>query len=261
MLTGSYNRGMRQGDWTISDEQGHVISEEYYTLDKRDSTWYTYYINGSVSSEVFYHEGERNGPYITYLQDKTVLFRGNYIQDKKAGCWYYYNPNGSQEHEEFFTMDKPDSIWRWYYPDGKPSYRQTYHLGHLKLEESIDEDGKIHKHSNPMQQPEFPGGKYDFFDYLRAQIHFPKNLLNTDMNLTMVTRFSVDTNGQISDVQILQGINPNYDEQFKRSLEKMPDWVPGLNHNRKIKFNITLPISLINVYSQDEKEVVNKSNQ
>lgn len=255
--------GWEKPEVIVLSSSGTILMRGQYkdTVDfEKEGKFYYFNPRGQIASVMEYQDNLRNGIYEAFNPNGKPYLVGRYLDGMKNGRWRIWMLDSIPDHDEYYTSDQKDSIWHWYYPDGRISYEEIYKKGKLKHSFYFDERGKKYRDVEPFQKPTYLGGMIEFYKYLRDNIEYPKNLLKMNMQDYLLTRFTIDEHGHISDVAITKGINPEYDEEVKRVLERMTNWNPAMNHGRKMKFTIRLPIRLIIVYSKAEKEMVDTDN-
>ena len=94
-VTGSYTKGVRNGEWKY------------------------FYKNGNVRYSIIYKESLAEGPVKYYSKNKKVLFEGNFSMGMHDGEWKYYYPSGELESEKFFHCGKTLKTWKHYSEGGK----------------------------------------------------------------------------------------------------------------------------------------------
>lgn len=101
---------------------------------------------------------------------------------------------------------------------------------------------ELEKEEEISMTPSFPGGNDSLANYLgQAIITHPKGE-KSNISGEVVIRFTVDTNGDINDVEIIQALNKFVDKQCVDAVKKMPRWIPGTIGGRRIKEAVNLPI-------------------
>ena len=94
------------------------------------------------------------------------------------------------------------------------------------------------------KMPSFPGGQKALFEYLDQNITYPKDALDDHISGRIVCRFIVNTDGSISDVQVVRSLGyPSLDQEAVRVVSNMPNWIPGSQHGEPIRVKYTLPIN------------------
>jgi protein TonB len=59
----------------------------------------------------------------------------------------------------------------------------------------------------------------------------------------VVVGFVVDTDGSISNIEILRGIGGGCDEEVIRIVKGAPRWTPGLQNGKAVRTFMRLPLS------------------
>lgn len=91
-------------------------------------------------------------------------------------------------------------------------------------------------------QPNPPGGMAGWNEYLKANLTYPKEAKQMGVEGTVIVVFVVNSDGSISDVEILRGIGAGCDEEAIRVVENAPNWTPGYQRDRVINTRMRMPI-------------------
>lgn len=90
--------------------------------------------------------------------------------------------------------------------------------------------------------PEFPGGEVALRAFLARSIKYPEVALETGVYGRVYVRFIIETNGEVSNVQIIRGVDPSLDKEAIRVVSLMPKWRPGIQDGRPVRITYTVPI-------------------
>lgn len=96
---------------------------------------------------------------------------------------------------------------------------------------------------NPEMFPRFPGGNIALFEYLSKNIKFPKSKENEDVKVRVVTTFTVEKDGSITDAKIVRSQGEAFDNEALRVINGMPKWIPGMQNGKAVSVKYTLPIT------------------
>ncbi|WP_294721207.1 M56 family metallopeptidase [Prevotella sp.] len=96
---------------------------------------------------------------------------------------------------------------------------------------------------NPEMFPRFPGGNIALFEYLSKNIKFPKSKENEDVKVRVVTTFTVEKDGSITDAKIVRSQGEAFDNEALRVINGMPKWIPGTQNGKAVRVKYTLPIT------------------
>lgn len=95
----------------------------------------------------------------------------------------------------------------------------------------------------PETFPQFPGGHIALFEYLSKNIKFPKSKENEDVKVRVVTSFTVEKDGSITDAKIVRSQGEAFDNEALRVINGMPKWIPGMQNGKAVSVKYTLPIT------------------
>ncbi len=93
-----------------------------------------------------------------------------------------------------------------------------------------------------VKKPEFPGGEEALMKYLLENLRYPRIALENNIQGIVVVRFVVNTEGQISSVEILKDIGGGCGAEAVRVVSAMPNWIPGEHNGVKVNVRFVLPI-------------------
>lgn len=93
------------------------------------------------------------------------------------------------------------------------------------------------------QQPAFPGGLDGLRNFLSKNLHYPRQAASAGVSGRVYVSFVVNTDGSLTDVQVLKGIGFGCDEEARRVVSNMPRWQPGKQSGRAVRVKFNLPIS------------------
>ena len=93
------------------------------------------------------------------------------------------------------------------------------------------------------QEASFPGGTKALMEYLSINIKYPEAAINIAIQGKVYIQFVVLKTGAISDVQILRGVSKELDDEAKRVVQMMPNWIPAIQNNVKVNSRVTIPIN------------------
>lgn len=91
--------------------------------------------------------------------------------------------------------------------------------------------------------PEFPGGAYEFNQWLSNTMEYSDEMRQKGVYGKVVVRFIVDTDGCIKKVKVVKGVDPLLDAEAVRLVKMMPKWTPGRQGNKVVKVQYTMPIN------------------
>lgn len=111
---------------------------------------------------------------------------------------------------------------------------------------SANDDQKVYDFVSIDAQPGFPGGMSKFYDYLKQAIKYPAEALKNNVQGKVFLSFIVETNGDLSNIQVERKLGSGTDEEAIRVMKGSPRWLPGTQGGTpvRVKYNIPINFSL-----------------
>lgn len=107
------------------------------------------------------------------------------------------------------------------------------------------------------EQPEFPGGTSAMMSFISENINYPKIAYENGIQGRVITNFIVGSDGSISDVQIMRGVDPALDKEAVRVIGSMPAWKPGKQRGQAVNVRYTLPV-VFRLNNKEPKVIVDE---
>ncbi len=134
------------------------------------------------------------------------------------------------ELEEEFTIDMDADVF---------TEVQEFTPIEFEEEEEVDEDVIF---TVVEDQPQFPGGEEARQKFLEDNLRYPQMAREAGIQGTVFVTFVVETDGSVTDVQILRGIGGGCDQEAVRVVEMMPRWEPGRQRGQAVRVQFNMPI-------------------
>ncbi len=90
--------------------------------------------------------------------------------------------------------------------------------------------------------PGFPGGETGLRNYLKQNLKYPHRAREKGVEGKIYISFIINTSGQVTNVEVLKGIDPECDEEAVRIVKGMPEWEPGRQQGKPVNVRFVLPI-------------------
>ena len=90
------------------------------------------------------------------------------------------------------------------------------------------------------ENPHFPGGNGAMLDWLSKNIHYTSGCASIQGRV--VVSFFVEPDGSLSDIELVQKVDPELDKEVLRVVKAMPKWIPVIHNGKAIRVKYTLPI-------------------
>jgi len=112
------------------------------------------------------------------------------------------------------------------------------------------------------EQPQFPGGINEFYEYVGSRINYPKKASDLGIEGKVYIQFIVDTDGSVTNIQPVKGIHPECDAEAVRVMKTIPNFIPGKQKGRAVRVRMTIPIVFAldgdNPPKKDTSEIMEK---
>jgi len=79
--------------------------------------------------------------------------------------------------------------------------------------------------------PVFPGGDLELLKYIQSNIVYPENAKENNIQGRVVAQFIITSKGNIGQVNVLRGVDPEIDEEVVRVIKSLPTFEPGRDNN------------------------------
>jgi len=108
------------------------------------------------------------------------------------------------------------------------------------------EKAKVYDFVSIEKIPEFPGGMQKFYEYIARNIKYPESAQDNNVQGKVFLSFTVEKDGDLSDIKITRGLGSGTDEEAVRVLEGSPKWIPGIQNGKpvRVKYNLNINFTL-----------------
>jgi TonB family protein len=99
-----------------------------------------------------------------------------------------------------------------------------------------------HIYSVIEQLPTFMDGQASISQYISSHLEYPKEAIKNKIEGTVILRFIIDRDGNVTKPTVFKGIGGGCDEEAIRIISNMPKWKPGKQNGKTVSVWYTLPI-------------------
>lgn len=93
------------------------------------------------------------------------------------------------------------------------------------------------------EKPKFNGGDAnEFSKWVNKQLVYPEIAKENGVQGRVTLQFTVNTDGSVSDVKVLRGVDSSLDKEAVRIVKSSPKWTPGRQRERPVKVTYTFPV-------------------
>ena len=93
------------------------------------------------------------------------------------------------------------------------------------------------------QMPEYPGGMGAFLEYMMQNLKYPEDAVKQKIEGRVIASFVVETDGSITEINVVKKVFPSLDDEAVRMLKEMPRWTPGKKDGKPVRVRYTVPVS------------------
>ncbi len=94
----------------------------------------------------------------------------------------------------------------------------------------------------PDIEASFNGGEAAMQQWMQQNLNYPEISIERGDKGKVYLKFIVEKDGSITNVEIIQGISRELDNEAKRLIRTMPEWVAGETKGLKVRSSFTMPI-------------------
>jgi protein TonB len=87
-----------------------------------------------------------------------------------------------------------------------------------------------------------PDGMQGWNTYLRENLVYPADAKSLGIEGTVILMFVVNSDGSVSNVELLRGIGGGADEAALEVVKNSPDWTPAMENGKVVNSRMRLPI-------------------
>lgn len=239
---------------------GRTLTPE--VMLKRQGMFVEYYPNGHRKLIENYDNGWRVGDVTYFYPNGRVYYVSNYDKDKKldfineandsTGTAVVTNGNGTwTEYSDDFKFIKGKGVivnglkegeWQGT-PNDSVTYTCTYKQGSSVSGVSYTKSGKEYHFTKDIAEPGPKGGIEKFYQFLARNIRYPAEAKEHNIQGKVWSTFTVEKDGRLTNIKILQGIGHGCNEEVQRVLSLSSPWEPEYQYGIPVKEIYRVPIS------------------
>ena len=233
------------------------LDRNFQTQDGEQKEWSDF---GVLTNEVTFVNGKKEGPEKNFhYKTRSMISNGNWLNGEKDGVWTTYS-DGVKAEVTPYENGKKNGEYKIYDTETKKMMAYGIYEQDSIIETKVVNQKKWDSYTKrPKADGEMPlFGKgcpelEDFKDkkacaemnmlkFIYSNLKYPATARENDVEGTAIAQFVVDTEGRVTDIDVIRGICGEIRTEVTRVLVKMPRWVPGKQDGENVKVLYTLPI-------------------
>jgi protein TonB len=93
------------------------------------------------------------------------------------------------------------------------------------------------------EMPKYPGGDKAMMEFIYSNIKYPEEAKEKSIQGRVILRFAVMATGKVENVSVLKHVDPLLDEEAKRVVESLPNWIPGRQGGKPVNVWYSVPVT------------------
>lgn len=126
-------------------------------------------------------------------------------------------------------MPRPEAV------DTMTTSKEVSVIGYAQFTDKVYESVEV--------MPEFPGGQAELLKFVAKSIKYPTEAQRRGAQGRVIVKFVVETNGSISNIHVVKGIDPLLDAEAIRVCTTMPTWAPARQEGKAVRCYYTIPVT------------------
>ena len=92
-------------------------------------------------------------------------------------------------------------------------------------------------------KPEFIGGAQEMIKFISKNVVYPSISRNTGKQGKVYVTFIIDKQGNVTNAEVIKGVDKHLDKEALRVINKMPKWKPGKQRGKAVRVKYTIPVN------------------
>ncbi|PKP17748.1 MAG: energy transducer TonB [Bacteroidetes bacterium HGW-Bacteroidetes-21] len=111
----------------------------------------------------------------------------------------------------------------------------------IQQEEEVDEVINFYVIED---KPEFPGGgEAALLKWIAQNTQYPQIAKDMGIKGKVFIQFIIDKEGNVTNAEVIRGVDPSLDKEALRVVKSMPKWKPGKQRGKPVKVSFQIPIN------------------
>ena len=92
-------------------------------------------------------------------------------------------------------------------------------------------------------KPQFRGGDANGFSaWVNSRLTYPATAKKNGIQGTVTLQFTIETNGKVTNVEVIRGVEESLDKEAVRVVSKSPRWKPGYLNGKPVRVTYTYSV-------------------
>lgn len=228
-------------------KNGHKEELASYKGGVEVGSEYDFFPNGKPYRVKVYPE---NGTIYYNLSDNFQITAnydslGNVLVDNGEGYYKGYSNDFTYINEEGpIKAGRRNGAWKGDFKNTKTTFTENYQDGALITGTATFWDGTTSAYTKSRQEvPQFRGGVAGFGRFLSNNIVYPDYARSHNIQGIVLLSFVVEKDGKLTDIKVMESVNPVLDDEAVRVLKDSPRWTPGTMFGKPVRVFYSVPVN------------------
>jgi len=203
-------------------------------------------LNSAAYYKFVQHNQEDTSRTVEFMYTKSgqILEEFHYTRDTLDGKYKEWYESGQIQRDIDYTEGEWNGKRLTYWDNGNPKRIDSLVMGKLIYSKCFKYNGKEMSYQYDYEiMPEFKGGEDKMSKFIQRHVKYPMKSYEKGISGKVYVNFIVNKDGSLSDVNVLRGVNLEYDHEAIRLVRSMPKWNPGYQDGDFIRVAYVLPIN------------------
>ena len=115
---------------------------------------------------------------------------------------------------------------------------QTCRLKNNSNEKCCTSYIEVYEYDYVDEKPEFPGGGQCLLNFINENRKYPEDAYSKGIEGRVSCSFVVNTDGSVSNISVIKGVEQSLNEEALRIFSKMPNWSPGYMNGKAVPVRV-----------------------
>ena len=97
---------------------------------------------------------------------------------------------------------------------------------------------EVYEYDYVKEKPSFPGGNARLVQFINDNREYPAEAYKKGIQGRVTCSFVVNTDGSVSHVSIIRGVEQSLNREAVRIMNKMPEWIPGKHEGQTVPVRV-----------------------
>lgn len=97
---------------------------------------------------------------------------------------------------------------------------------------------EVYEYDYVKEKPSFPGGDAKLVSFINENRRYPAEAYKKGIQGRVTCSFVVNTDGTVSHISILKGVEQSLNQEAIRIMSKMPEWTPGKHDGQTVPVRV-----------------------